>query len=118
MAIADNKLKYIQFSSEFNYERFKETLTQAYSVGSFGQTTYTIPHNLGYRPFFRIFIVFPSGRLYLGVNGPATYEASSGAQCDNIKVDNTNFYVTMSENDGGGTISGTIYINVYEERLD
>lgn len=116
--IAQNKLKDIQFSSDFNYERFKEAKSRTWSVGAWGQSTFSISHGLGYVPFFRLYIQFPSGRIYLGANGGNTYELSTGAQCDYIYADNNNIYVTMSENNGAGTISGNMYCDIYLERIN
>lgn len=90
-----------------------------YSIpaSAFATTTVTIPHNLGYVPYFRIWIKYPSGRTYYGNVGATSYEDSSFTQTEDIHADTTNLYVRMADGAGAGVGgSGTIYYRIYAEQ--
>lgn len=115
MSINSSKYKDIGFSSQFDYQREFLSGSVNYSVSSFGVQTHTIAHGLEYNPFFRLFVLYPNGRYYSPAYGAAGYEAS--LQVDSAYTDNNNLYVTVSENDGGGIISGTIYYKIYRRNV-
>lgn len=108
----------LSFSSDFRYERVSLRGNRTFSVPSFGVTTLTIPHNLGYRPYFEAFYTYQNGKIYPFFAGPASYgiDGNTG-QADNAYTDATNLYLSMAEGSGAGTITGTVYYRIYEEQV-
>ena len=105
----------LAFSSDFRYEHIAIKSHQPFSVSSFGDTTYTIPHNLGYIPYFKAWYTYGDGKYFQLFSGPVSYAIDgNGGQINNVYADTTNLYVEVSENNGS-PISGTIYYRIYAE---
>jgi hypothetical protein len=80
-------------------------------------TTYTIPHNLGYVPFFKMWYSFGDGKYYALSAGPSTYNLDgNGFQMDDAYADATNLYFTADNtNFSGPDITGTVFYRIYAE---
>lgn len=104
------------FNTNFGYERIVSKGSKSFSIGVWGLTTVTIPHNLGYKPFFRLWITFGNGNLHSIASGFTTYGAfgAAGAQVDDYYADASNIYVKLSEY-GVSAYSGTVYYRIYGE---
>jgi len=110
-------LEKLSFYSASRYERVALKSSQNFTVtgGGFGQTTVTIPHNLGYKPYYKAWYGFGSGKYYQLFAGTATYDIDgNGAQIDNVSVTTTDLIVVV-DNFGVPAISGTIYYRIYAE---
>jgi hypothetical protein len=89
----------------------------AFSVagGGFATTTVTIPHNLGYKPYFKGRYTFVDGKYFNLFAGVGSYNLDgNGGQIDNINVTTANLIITIA-NFGVPAISGTIYYRIYAE---
>jgi hypothetical protein len=112
----------IAFSSRFRYEHMATDTSGnplkssvAFSVAPSTFPTITIPHNLGYVPFFRLYYGFNDGKYYPLFSGPSSYNIDGNSfQIDNVYADATNIYVYL-ENDNTVTVSGRIYYRIYAE---
>ena len=118
MSIPVANYKKIAFSSQFRYMNIssKGTATATIPNTAFTDGTVTVAHNLGYNPFFRVFIQFPGDSKVFSVgSGPNTYALISDYEVDNIHADSTNLYVSLFKNSaGGGTF--TVYYRIYKEQ--
>lgn len=105
----------IAFTSAYRYERIATKSSIAFTNTAYD--TFTIPHNLGYKPYFKLFYRFASGNIYAMTSGPSSYliDGVSDTQVDNVYADNTNVYVLMLVN-SGGPYGGTIYYRIYAEQ--
>ena len=118
MSIIPSQYKNIAFSSQFRYERVASKGQISYNLGTnpyYNYSLFTIPHNLGYIPFFRIFIQLPgSSILFYKASGSSTYGLVGTYQIDEIYADANNLYVGIENyEDTAGT--GKIYYRIYEE---
>lgn len=118
MAIPTANLSKIAFSSAFRYENvyMKGTTTGEIANPAFSIGTATITHNLGYTPFYRVFIQFPGdSKIYAGSTGPTTFGLVGSYEVISINADSTALRIGMS-NDviGGGTF--TVYYRIYQEQ--
>lgn len=105
----------IAFTSDYRYERVSAKGSKAFSISAFGQTQYSVAHNLGYKPYFRAWYTYDNSKYFQMFSGTASYAlGGNGGQVDDISVDNTYFYFTISENNGSA-ISGTVYYRIYAE---
>lgn len=105
----------LAFSSEFRYEHIALKSHKPFSVSSFGIQTLTIPHNLGYIPYVKSFYTYDNIKYFDLFPGTSSYSiGGNGGQIDNATVDTTNYYVTISENNGS-PISGIIFYRIYAE---
>lgn len=107
----------VAFSSAFRYERVALKSSQAFSVagGGFANTTVTIPHNLGYRPYIKAKYTYGSGKYFDLFAGPGSFNLDgNSAQISNANATTTN-YIVFIENFGVPAISGTIYYRIYAE---
>jgi hypothetical protein len=108
----------LSFDSGFRYERVVLKGSVAFSVGTvFPATTptYTIAHNLGYKPYVKAWYTYGDGRYFALSAGPSSYNLGGNSiQIDNSYVDTANFYVTFF----GFTVAatGTLYYRIYAER--
>lgn len=102
------------FTSAFRYEHI--ATKGSISFSNSGYDTFTIPHNLGYKPYYKLFYRFGTGNIYVMSPGPSSYliDGVSDTQVDNVYADNTNIYVIMLVN-YGGPYTGTIYYRIYAE---
>lgn len=116
--IAPDKYKHIAFSTLFNYERLAKSGSFDWSLpaAAYVTQTFSVAHNLGYRPYFKAWVKFPSGRIYVGSSTPNSYEPSSGVELDEVYATSTHLYFTIANFSGSVGGSGTIYYRVYEER--
>lgn len=108
-------LNQVDFSSETRYEYIdvKSHVSFVTSGGSPNTASITIPHNLGYIPFFRTFFSFPSdNNYYPGFNGPGLLLGNW--QINNINADNTNLNISL-ENFTTSSLVGDIYYRIYAE---
>jgi hypothetical protein len=118
MAIPTDRLKDIAFSTNFRVENIHVKGTEPYTLGTdpfFNQTTVTIPHNLGYKPFFRVWVRFPgSTDIYYRASGPVSSGLVGAYQIEEINTDTVNLYVTVSVSASSGA-SGDVYYRIYKE---
>jgi hypothetical protein len=115
MAVQGNKLS---FTSQYRYEFVAKKGSTGFTIGgSFptNQPTITIPHNLGYVPFFRLYYTFSSGIYYQLFAGNSSYNIEGNQiQVENIYADTSNVYVAFFNN-AATTVGGTIYYRIYGE---
>lgn len=107
----------IAFSSAFRYEHIVLKGSSPFSVGGggFANTTVTIIHNLGYRPFIKAFYSYGDGKYFSLFSGPSSFDIDvNGGQISNVNADSSNFIVFI-ENFDIPPISGTIYYRIYAE---
>lgn len=107
------------FATQFRYERAAGLSHNNFTIagGGFGVTTVTIPHNLGYRPYFKLWVKFASNKMYPVFGGPASYNLDgNNFQVENVTSDATNITVVL-DNFGVPALSGTLYWRIYEERV-
>lgn len=107
----------IAFTSGARYERIELKGSSGFSVagGGFANTTVTIPHNLGYRPYVKAKYTYGSGKYFDLFAGPGSYNLDgNGGQISNANATTAN-YVVFIENFGVPAISGTIYYRIYAE---
>lgn len=107
----------IAFTSDVRYERVGTGLKShiPFSVAAFSVKTLSINHNLGYEPYVRAWYTFGDNKYFRLFSGNDSYGLDgNGGQIDNEHVDTSNYYITISENNGS-PISGTVYYRIYEE---
>ena len=105
----------LSFTSAFRYEYIHIKGSVAITTGSFLRTI-TIPHNLGYTPYFKLWYQFNSGKIFSLFSGPSSYDLDGNSeQVDNIYADDYNLYVTLLDFTFGTGHSGTIYYRIYAE---
>lgn len=110
-----SNLNNLSFDSLLRVEHIALKSSSAFSVGAFAVKTITIPHNLGYSPYFKLFYTFVDNKYFAGFAGPGSFNIDGNSmQLDNINVDSTNLYVVV-DNSGAGTITGTLYYRIYAE---
>ncbi len=103
------------FNSALRYEYIASKGSIAFSVAAWALTTYSVTHNLGYEPFFKCFYTYGAGKYFKLFAGTSSYGiGGNGGQIDNVYVDTTKLYISVSENNGT-PISGTIYYRIYAE---
>lgn len=109
----------LAFTSNLRYEYIATKGHTGFSVTTTfpnAVITYSIPHNLGYAPFFKMFYTFDNSVFYPLFTGPASYNlAGNGFQMDNAYADINNVYFTADNSTGSGTITGTVYYRIYAE---
>lgn len=104
------------FNSGNRYERIVLKSSAPFSVagGGFANTTVTIPHNLGYKPYVKSWYTF-GGKVFDLFAGPASFNLDgNSAQISNANV-TTSSYIIFIENFGGAVINGTIEYRIYAE---
>lgn len=108
----------LTFLSPLRYERIAIKGTVAFSVAAFGIQSITIPHNLGYTPYFKVWYAYTDGKVFNYFTGPGSFGIDgNGGQADSTNyADNTNLYLAISEN-SGAPISGSIYYRIYAEQV-
>lgn len=106
------------FSSNFRYEYIAKKGSVLFTVTTTfpnAVVTYTIPHNLGYIPFFRAWYTFNNISFFELFSGSTSYNiGGNGIEIDTVYADTTNLYVTV-DNQGAATVSGRIYYRIYAE---
>lgn len=110
-------LSKLSFYSGSRYERVLLKSSQAFSVvgGGFGQTTVTIAHNLGYKPYYKAWYGFGDGKYFQLFAGTGSFNIDgNSAQIDNVSVTTSNLVIVV-DNFGVPAISGTIYYRIYAE---
>lgn len=107
MPIPNDKLQYVAFSSNFNYENvhmksnFNTTL---------GAAETTIAHNLGYAPYARVWSGWGAA-FQIGAQSPDSDISVIWS------VDDTNLYVqAFANNEGSFGSAVTIYYRIYKEQ--
>lgn len=109
-------LSQVAFSSQFRYERIDIKSSQSFSTAGVS-VSLTIPHNLGYSPYFRCYVLFSGDDryYYLTTANPNVFYGNSGqAGVEGYYADTTNLYCTF-DNFTSGTLSGTFYYRIYAE---
>lgn len=104
------------FNSGNRYEHIALKSSVPFSVagGGFANTTITIPHNLGYKPYVKSWYTF-GGKIFDLFAGPASFNLDgNSAQISNANVTTAN-YIIFIENFGVPAINGTIYYRIYAE---
>lgn len=104
----------ISFMSAVRYEHVSLKSHVPYFVSSFGTQTLTIPHNLGYEPYVQAWYDCNDGKVRKLFAGNASYDSTTGSQIDDEHVDTANYYIDVSEQNGG-TVNGTVYYRIYAE---
>lgn len=110
-------LSKLNFYSGSRYERvvLKSSMPFAVAGGGFAFTTVTIPHNLGYEPYYKAWYGFGDGKYFQLFAGTGSFNIDgNSAQIDNITVTTTDLIVVV-DNFGVPAISGTIYYRIYAE---
>lgn len=105
----------LDFSSAFRYEYIdvKSSQTFTTSGGTPNTATITIPHNLGYIPFFRTYFLFSGdSNYYAGFNGPGLILGDW--QIENINADAFNINITLDNSTTNAT-TGAVYYRIYAE---
>jgi hypothetical protein len=101
------------FSSDYN--TLKYYLSGFYQMLNVSTTTnVTIAHNLGYVPFFQVFV----NDLHYFTNqyGPVEYYDSTGfLRAARAYVDSTNLYLSL--NLGSGTVTANWYYKIFKNNL-
>lgn len=114
MAVDTNKLS---FYSGTRYERvnIKSSVTFSVAGGGFATTTVTVPHNLGYKPYYRAWYTFSSGKYFQLFSGNGSFDLDgNSAQIDTVSVTTTSL-VVLIDNFGAPAITGRLYYRIYEE---
>jgi hypothetical protein len=110
-------LSKLSFYSGTRYERVALKSSQPFTVagGGFGQTTVTIAHNLGYKPYYKAWYTFGGGKYFQLFAGTGSFniDGNSG-QIDNVSVTTASLIVVV-DNFGVPAISGTVYYRIYAE---
>lgn len=104
-----------QFASIARYEYIAaKSHTTAPIVAGGGNTNITIPHNLGYVPFARLFLVLPGDSNVYPIlpNPQIAYDAY---QIVNYYLDSTNVYLTLSSPSSATAGNYTVYYRIYAE---
>lgn len=112
-------LSNVSFTSSNRYEYIALKGNTGFSIGGggFANTTVTIPHNLTYEPYYRLWYVMGSGKIYEMYSGTGSYNIDgNGVQVSSITVTTSNL-VIFFENFGVPAASGTIYYRIYAEPL-
>lgn len=105
----------VSFTNKFRYERQVVKGSSPFSMGAFGSATVTIPHNLGYMPYVKVWYTYASGKVYELFAGANSYDLDgNGAQVDNTWADSSNLYVSFFSF-SGSTINGRVYYRIYAE---
>lgn len=103
----------IAFSSDARYARLALKGSSNFSVSAFGITTVTVPHPLGYKPYYKLW--YKIGTRYIQLfAGPANYDTGSSTdQAEDNYADTANVYANFSST--GSAYNGTLYYRIYEE---
>jgi len=118
MPIDPSKLKNIAFSSAFNYQEVKLKGSVLYTIAPYEfNKLVSIPHNLGYKPYFRLYFSLPgSGRIFSMIAGPGSYGLVGDYQVDGYNSTETHVNFQLS-NYGGGSGAGRVYYRIYENNI-
>jgi len=116
--IDPSKYKDVAFSTFFNYERLSKAGSFSWALpnAAFVTQTFSVAHNLGYKPYFKAWVKMPSGKIQVASSTPNSYEPSSGVELDEAYTDNNNLYFTLANFSGSVGGSGIIYYRIYEEQ--
>lgn len=103
----------LAFNSATRYERLAKKGSSPISVSAFGVATVTIPHNLGYKPYYKLW--YKVGSMYIQLfAGPGNYDtAGQTEQAEDNYADNINVYATFSS--AGTGYTGTLFYRIYAE---
>lgn len=112
--MADNNK--LAFTSQFRYEQFVLRGSIPFSVTfAAGYAEFTITHNLGYIPFFRLWYDYGAAAKYECFSGPDSFGiAGNGGQIDTIIVDTSKILIGI-DNFAAPTVAGRIYYRIYKE---
>lgn len=107
----------LAFDSSLRIEHIALKGSSSFTLtNSVGLVIVTIPHNLGYSPYFKMFYGFGDGKYFGGFAGPASFDIDSNqVQIDNMYADTVNLYVQVSLNFWTVDIHGIIYYRIYAE---
>lgn len=106
----------LAFDSANRVERISTKSHANFSVPAFGFITVTVPHNLGYIPYYKAFYTYGAGKYYQLYAGVDSYDiAGNMVQIDNVYEDTVNFYVDVLSS-AAGVVTGTIYYRIYAEQ--
>lgn len=103
------------FSSKFRYEYISVKGESAFTTSGGGTNTamITIPHNLGYVPFFRTYFLFSDiGGYYGGFNGPGLLLGNW--EIESINADTADLNISLNNSTSTPT-NGTVYYRIYAE---
>jgi len=109
-----NPLSEVEWSAAYRYEQiFSKSHVSFTTSASMPYTAnITVPHNLGYVPFFRTFFQFAGdSNYYMGFNGPTVLLGDW--TINDINADTAN--LNASVNNFANQSSGVFYYRIYEE---
>lgn len=108
----------IAFTSAYRYERVELKGNTALTGTFSSPTTATITHNLGYKPYFKMFYRYDSGRIIPMFAGAGSYDLGGNQiQVNSVNQDDNNIFVTFQSLDFSSppTVTATIYYRIYAE---
>lgn len=110
----------VQFTSLYRYERVSSKGHQNFSIGTVYPASFplvTIPHGLGYVPYYMLYIQFGAGSYWPVFTGPLAYDFdSTGCSIVSHYADTSNIYVQLAGDTNGGIVTGNIYYRIYAEQ--
>lgn len=118
MSIPVGNYSKIAFSTSFNYENvvIKGTTVGTIGAGAFSLGSVNIAHNLGYIPFYRVFVQFPGDtKIYAASTGPGTNGLVGDFEIVTVNADDTYLNVGVSRDSAGGG-DFTVYYRIYKEQ--
>ena len=99
----------------YEYVTIKSKSPFSIAGGGFGSTTVSVPHNLGYKPYFKAWYTFDDVFYYRAFSGTGSYDLhGNGMQVDSISVTTTDLVFNLS-NFAVPAITGTIHYRIYAE---
>lgn len=118
MALASNKYKDVAFSSNFRYQQVALRGHLDFTLGSdpfYNEVYLNIPHGLGYKPYFRLWLQFPgSTRIYQIETGTQTYGIVGAYQIEGVGSDTSNITVLVTSYGASAGI-GKLYWRIYKD---
>lgn len=103
----------LAFNSHSRYARLALKGSKGFSVSVFGTTSVSVPHGLGYKPYYKLW--YKVGTKYVQLYaGAGNYDLCGATdQSEDNYADTSNIHATFSS--GGGAYSGTLYYRIYAE---
>lgn len=109
-------LSKLSATSTTRYEYVNSKSSMAFSVLPGGFPTYTVSHNLGYKPYYRAWYTYGNGVYHELFAGFDSYDIESkGVQVAGVEMSDTAFSVTFDGATNPGTVTGTVYYRIYAE---
>jgi hypothetical protein len=105
------------FTSELRYEHVVLKSHITFSIAGNATNNFTIVHNLGYVPFFRLWYGFDSDvNVFTCFSGAGSFNIDNNQmQVNSITADSSSITVQLENFNASGTITGKIYYRIYAE---